>query len=67
LMISTFGAPVSRELRERILQTLATELIESYGTNEVGSVCTIGSDGTGLVVAGVRVEVVDKNNKPLIG
>lgn len=67
LIVSTFGARVSSDLRHSALQGIATELIESYGTNEVGSICTIGSDGAGVVVPGVRVEIVDENNKPVIG
>lgn len=67
LTVSTFGARVSSDLRHSVLQGIATELIESYGTNEVGSICTIGPDSTGVVVPGVTVEIVDENDKPVIG
>ncbi len=67
LTVSTFGARVPDGLRGRLLQGIATELIESYGTNEVGSICTIGPDGAGVVVPGVTVEIVDENDNSLIG
>lgn len=67
LIVSTFGARLSDTLRRRVLQGLATELIESYGANEVGSICTIGPDGSGVVVPGVTVETVDADGQPVVG
>ncbi|MBT5413798.1 MAG: acyl--CoA ligase [Rhodospirillaceae bacterium] len=67
LTVATFGGRVPLDLRERALRDFATDLIESYGTNEVGSVCTVGPDGVGSVVPGVTVEVVDEKHRPLIG
>jgi acyl-CoA synthetase (AMP-forming)/AMP-acid ligase II len=73
LSIITFGAHVSDRLRARALSDLATNLIETYSTNEAGTICTIctictiGADGTGLVSPGVEVEVVDEKDQPLIG
>ncbi len=67
LTVSTFGARVSDDLRKCVLQGFASELIESYGVNEIGSICTIGPDGNGVAVPGVMVEVVDADDQPLIG
>ena len=66
LTVSTFGAAVPSRLRARALQDLAADLIESYGTNEVGTICTIGRDRNGIVLPGVKVEVVDEHDQPLI-
>lgn len=67
LTVATFGARVPDELRMRVLRDLATEVIESYGANEAGSICTMSPDGIGAVVPGVEVEVVDGNDRPSIG
>ena len=67
LTLATFGGRVPYSLRAQTLRDFATELIESYGTNEVGSICTIGPDGVGQVLPGVTVEVVDEDDRPLIG
>ena len=43
------------------------EIVESYGTQEIAPVCTIGADGIGRILPGVQVEVVDDNEQPVQG
>ena len=67
LCIATIGAPVPDNVRTRALDRLAVKLIESYGTNEIGPICTMNADGTGTVLPGVQVEVVDEQGRPVMG
>ncbi|MBL6957874.1 MAG: acyl--CoA ligase, partial [Rhodospirillales bacterium] len=67
LCIATIGAPVPDNVRKRALDRLAVKLIESYGTNEIGPICTMNADGTGTVLPGVQVEVVDEQGRPVMG
>lgn len=67
LRITTFGGRVSQDLRARAQQVLGAEILESYSTNETGSICTIGPDGRGEVLPGMRVEAVDESGAPVTG
>lgn len=67
LVLFTVGAAVSESVRERVLHALAGEIIESYGTQEIGPICTIGDDGLGRILPGVNVEVVDDDDRPVMG
>ena len=67
LHIFTSGGPVSPPLRDRVRKKLATELIESYGANEMGPVSITGEDGVGTVFPGIRVQAVDDNDRPVLG
>jgi len=65
LTIFTIGAAVSETIRDRVRRLLARDIVESYGTSEVAAICTMRSDGTGTILPGVRVEVVDDQDKPV--
>jgi acyl-CoA synthetase (AMP-forming)/AMP-acid ligase II len=66
LTICTWGAPVSRTLREKVLARLATDLCDLYGSNEAADVsATRGTAEFGSVLPAVRVEIVDENHQPL--
>jgi acyl-coenzyme A synthetase/AMP-(fatty) acid ligase len=68
LTLCSFGAAVSPALRERALSTLATEIIDMYGTNETGFISSIDSghdNGISTIWPGVRVEIVDEHDAPL--
>jgi acyl-coenzyme A synthetase/AMP-(fatty) acid ligase len=68
LMISTSGSALSDQLAERALRSLATELIDNFGSNEVGGISwrrmSLG-DNFASVCAGTEVEVVDASGRPL--
>ena len=66
LTVLAFGAPMPATLRVRALQVFASAVTDNYGSNEVGSVCRIDSDGIGTVLPGVQVEVVDDNDQILV-
>ncbi len=66
LTIVTIGAPVSGELRRRLMLRLANDLMEAYGTNEVCAICTMDGNGQGRVLPDVQVEVVDENHRPVL-
>ncbi|HLJ21052.1 MAG TPA: class I adenylate-forming enzyme family protein, partial [Stellaceae bacterium] len=66
LMILSFGAPISRTLREKALARLATDLCELYASNEANNISSIrGNAEIGTIFPGVRVEVVDEDDRPL--
>ena len=67
LTLLVFGGAVSKTLRTRALDALATDMIVSYGTNEAASICTIAPDGNGAILPGVQVEVVDDRDRPVLG
>ena len=67
LSVYTFGGSVSKALRARALDSFATEIVESYGANEVGSICTVAANGVGSVLPGMRVQVVDDEDRPVTG
>ena len=63
LTIFTFGAAVSRDLRDKALARLATDVCDMYGSNEVGFVSSMrGNADVGVVWPGVRVEIVDERD-----
>jgi acyl-CoA synthetase (AMP-forming)/AMP-acid ligase II len=66
LTILSFGAGISRALRERALARLATDVCDMYSSNEAGFVSSArGTAEIGTVWPGVRVEVVDEHDRPL--
>ncbi len=66
LTILSFGAGISRALRERTLARLATDLCDMYSSNEAGFVSsTSGTAEIGTIWPGARVEVVDEHDRPL--
>jgi len=66
LTIFTIGAPVSEAIRDRVRRLLARDIVESYGTSEVAAICTMRSDGTGTILPGVQVEVLDDQDKSVM-
>lgn len=67
LRILTIGSPVSDAVRARILDKLAAQLSETYGSNESSSISTIDRAGIGVTLPGVEVEVVDPRDVPVMG
>ncbi len=68
LVICTVGAAVSASLRERTLARLASELMVTYGSNEVlfaAETRATGSEGVSIVYPWVEMEVVDDRDLPL--
>ena len=59
LEISTAGAPLMPAMRDRVLSRLATSIVNTYGTNEVGPICVMTADGRGIVVPCTEVQVVN--------
>lgn len=65
LEISTAGAALAAATRSRVCGALATSIVSSYGSNEVGPVCVMTEDGRGVVVPGTEVQVVDEQDRDL--
>lgn len=66
LTILSFGAGISKALRQRALARLATDVCDMYSSNEAGWVSSIsGTAEIGTIWPGVRVEVVDAYDRPL--
>lgn len=68
LIISTSGSALSDPLAERALEVLATEVIDNFGSNEVGGISWRRMslrESFAPVCAGTEVEVVDENGQPL--
>ena len=68
LVVCTVGAAVAAPLRERALARLASEVIVSYGCNEVLFVAetrATGSEGISTIYPWARMEVVDEAEMPL--
>jgi len=68
LTISCAGSALSDQLAERALRSLATEVIDSFGTNEIGGISFKRAslrDSFATVCPGVEVEVVDEIGRPL--
>lgn len=68
LTVASFGAALPPALRAEALARLATEVVEFYGSNEMGFVSSISSESTpqyGTVWPGVRVEIVDAHDRVL--
>jgi long-chain acyl-CoA synthetase len=68
LFIASFGSALPPALRREALERLATEIIEFYGSNEVGFVFSArgdGEPGVGAIWPGVQVEIVDEDGRIL--
>ena len=68
LVVCTVGAAVAASLRERALARLASEVVVSYGTNEVlfaAETREAGSEGISTIYPWVEIEVVDEQGTPL--
>ncbi len=66
LTILSYGASISRSLRERAMARLATRLIDIYGSSEGGYISSRSrASDTGTVWPDVSVEVVDEAGQPL--
>ncbi len=65
LEISTAGAALANATRLRVCGALASSIVNTYGSNEVGPVCTMTDDGRGVVVPGTDVQVVDDQDQVL--
>lgn len=63
--ISTAGAPLMPAMRDRVLACLATSIVNTYGSNEVGPICVMKADGRGIVVPGTEVQVLDDHDQVL--
>jgi 2,3-dihydroxybenzoate-AMP ligase len=61
--ISVVGGRVPNNIRERLLGGFARSILENYSTNEAGPVATMSADGTGVILPGVDVEIVDEDGK----
>jgi acyl-coenzyme A synthetase/AMP-(fatty) acid ligase len=46
-------------MRDRVLSRLATSIINTYGTNEVGPICVMTQEGRGIVVPCTEVQIVN--------
>lgn len=65
LVVRTMGASLAQPLRNRLLERLATEVVEGYGINETGAICEINAQKKGMVIPGVEVEIVDPTDSPV--
>lgn len=68
LMVASFGATLPEALRQQARARLATEVVEFYGSNEVGFVSSTGSasaSGLGTVWPGAKVQIVDERDRPM--
>ena len=64
--IFTWGALVSRTLRDKVLAMLATDICDIYSSNEAAYVSTTrGTAEFGCVLPGGQVEVVDESDRPV--
>lgn len=61
--IATAGAALTPRLRETLLQKFASHVVNTYGSNEVGSVCVMDEQGVGTLLPGVRVAVSDEQGR----
>lgn len=68
LTITTVGGKVPPALRRRALESFATRVRENYSGNEIGNTALLEIEadvGIGTIYPGVRVEIVDENDKVL--
>jgi acyl-coenzyme A synthetase/AMP-(fatty) acid ligase len=65
LTVVSLGAPLPRALFEATLERLATDVIDGYGTNEVGQIASMEPPGKGLVLPGVEVQIVNESGQPV--
>lgn len=64
LTIAVTGGHVPEAVRSRLLPKFPHRLIEAYATNETSAIATMAADGTGAIMPGVTVEIVDAEDKP---
>lgn len=70
-LVITGGEPLGSSLADRWAQFSEAELLDSYGSTEVGFLYISNHPGdsrrgsVGKPVAGLEIEVVDKNNQPV--
>jgi acyl-coenzyme A synthetase/AMP-(fatty) acid ligase len=65
-VIWSFGAPISRALREKALAQLVTDLCDIYASNEADSISAIrGKAEISTIWPGARVQAVDEHDRPL--
>lgn len=64
-LLAAIGGRVPPALRQRLLDTVTDDLLESYGANETGSIATMDAAGLGTPVPGMRVMVVDDADQPV--
>ncbi len=67
LRIVTIGAPVSTAVRDRVYRLLANELAEIYSSNETSTICVMDGNGSGTIMPGVCVNIVNDEDQPVIG
>lgn len=65
LHFSTYGGTVSAALRRSVMASIASAVVEHYGTNETGAVATLRDDGAALLFPGVTLEIVDDQDRIL--
>jgi acyl-CoA synthetase (AMP-forming)/AMP-acid ligase II len=65
LLVVSIGAVLTNTLRRRVLDRLASTLIDNYGSNEVGPICAINDEGAGAVLPGVEVRIEDSHRRVL--
>ncbi|WP_420548508.1 class I adenylate-forming enzyme family protein [Curvivirga sp.] len=64
--LSTFGGRIPANLKQQAIEKLADKIVESYGTNETGSICTMIDGELGYILPNVEVEVVDDHDQPVL-
>ncbi|MDJ0949147.1 MAG: class I adenylate-forming enzyme family protein [Alphaproteobacteria bacterium] len=71
-MLAVTAAPTAHELRLLVRTSLTPNLLERYGTNEIGVVAVSAPpdqdaypDSLGRVIDGIQAQVVDANDQPL--
>lgn len=67
LLVITIGAPIAKEVRNRVKQHLASDIVESYGAQEIGVVATMDENGLGALLPGVEVEVIGESGQAIFG
>ena len=65
LKILSGGAPISQSIRAQLKHILEANIVETYGANEVGYICSMHANGFGAVLPNVRVEVVNDDHQPV--
>lgn len=65
LTISVYGGAISDALRAEAITRLAGKVLCSYSSNECSLISEVTSEGMGMILPGVCVEVVDATDTPL--
>lgn len=65
LSIRTLGAPVPPHVRRELIERLAMEVVETYGTNETGVVAEVDERRLATLVPGAEAEIVDDSGQPV--